>query len=313
MTLHRFGVIQKIANFAIFSTITTSYPMKRILLLLSICIITLSVSAARYRVGQSVATVWDADNPSVELGRMNPGNTFTSQEVEDSKVYLEFKGKRGYIAAYLCEEIPESTAVTTPDAEPYIENTIPQGSSANQNINFDSDIIFNYLCFFWFFAGVIMAFFLFFDREKCLNYFNRTAGAKVANMISLKCFRPFGFIFFMGLGLKFNNIWFGLSLACIYEAILLAFRAKHFNSWRASIVEALYLLLWSGGAIIIVSGAIIMMLLGSQSSPNRGKKPVDKCCYNCRFGSRNNGSTCDCRYHGIEVDMNSCCNHFTSD
>lgn len=300
----------------LFVTFAKSPGMKKITLLLLCTVFTLTLQAARYRVNHVQGTIWDANSPTKELGRVSPGFTFTSDEVKGSKIYLEYKGKRGFIAKYSCIEIsgqPTSqTGGTETNAAQDIAEVGPTPESYRSfDDSFDPKILFNALCGLWFFTGLVMAFYLFFDRERCVAYFNKKANAKIAEPISWKNLRPLGFLFFMGIGMQLNGEFGGFISGCIYETILLCFRARHFHSWKAAIIEALYLLLWSGGAVVIVSVAIIAVLFGTQKSQKSNSGTVDECCSNCTYGSRNNDSTCTCRYHNIETSMNSSCNNFS--
>lgn len=288
--------------------------MKRVSFLFLTFLLTLTLQAARYRVNNATAQIWDADNPGVELARKEPGFTFSADEVIGNNIYFNYNGKRGFIKRYLCSEIPEAPNPANTDIEAENVPAPANGSadSSNSVNSFALRPLFNGLAGIWFFGGLVMAFFLFFDRQHCTDRFNQWAGAKVAKFISWKNLRPLGFLFFFSIGNELANEAVGLAIACVYEFILLAFRASHYRSWRAAIIEALYLFLWSGGAIIIVSIAILFLLFAHQPSPSKGKRKIDECCSNCAYGSRNNDSTCECRYHGITVNMNSRCNRFTT-
>lgn len=284
-----------------------------------ITLVAVASQAARYRVNSNTtADIYDAENPGVELARKGPGFTFTAEEVVGTKIYFNYNGKRGYIKKYLCTEIPDAPVPSHSASESVAAETSTSTATAGtaiepgqMSVTSVARAIFNVLCFVWFIAGIVMAIFLLIDRQHCIDRFNRWAGADVAKLISWKNFRPVFFLFFIGLGVNLGHEALGVALACVYELILLACRAHHFQSWRAAIIEALYLVLWTGGVIINISFAIILMIFAAQPAPNKWNSKVDECCDNCYHSSRNNGSTCRCHYHNMDVSLNSRCNKFS--
>ena len=64
----------------------------------------------KYRVTANYVVIYDAEQPTEELGRMNRGNRFEVIGKTGNRLVLNYKGKKGLIAPYHCEPVPHVVA-----------------------------------------------------------------------------------------------------------------------------------------------------------------------------------------------------------
>ena len=88
------------------------YRMKRFFCTLFTAMVVLasalSITAGeKYRVTANYVVIYDAEQPSVSIGRMNRGERFEVIDKTESRLVFNYKGKKGIIAPYQCEPAPE--------------------------------------------------------------------------------------------------------------------------------------------------------------------------------------------------------------
>ena len=92
------------------------------------------------------------------------------------------------------------------------------------------------------FAGLGTGIWYLFGRGSCEEFFDDLAGHYVAGGNWFRFLRPMGLFMVIAFwGNLTGNLWVGVAGGGAYEAVILAFRAHRYGSFRAAAVEALFL------------------------------------------------------------------------
>ena len=312
------------------------YRMKRIFCTLFTAIVVLAsalciTAGEKYRVTANYVVIYDAEQPAVSIGRMNRGERFEVIEKTDKRLVFNHKGKKGIIAPYQCEPVPEPVAaVQTQESTPqasiaqdaevqqapknyfkWIDTFLNAIRSDNSNAKLPDEMA--YFLAFLMLLGLIMGAWAVFGKTSCNRFFNNLARYPVTQCSKLAHFRPIIPFILGGCAFKLtNNVAIAFAVVGIYEFILISRRASALRSTRAAVVEALYIASYAMGALLFCYVLIIFLFLASGgtasgSGSDDNKKKSDACCFNCSLW---NDSTHRCgRYGNITSSGDSCSGH----
>ncbi|MBS7376347.1 MAG: hypothetical protein KIG52_10455 [Muribaculaceae bacterium] len=289
----------------------------------------------KYRVTANYAVIYDAEQPVEELGRMNRGERFEVIGKNGNRLILNYKGKKGLIAPYHCEPMPEpapaaqnvstqphesaSPATTaTQDADEqqkpknyfkWLDTFLNAIRSDNSATEMPREVA--YILAFFMFLGLIIGAWAVFGKASCDRFINNLAQYPVTRCSKLTHFRPIIPLLLGGMaGNLTNNIVIAFAVAGIYEFIIISRRASALGSIRAALVEAFYIFSYAIGALFFCYILIIFFFLASGgttsgSGSDSGKKKSDRCCNNCSLW---NSSTHRCGRYGHVTNQSECCN-----
>lgn len=135
------------------------------------------------------------------------------------------------------------------------------------------------------FLSLFMGLWTLFGTRSFNNFFDSVAGAYISCPSKATYFRPL--IIIAGSSAVYyitQNYQIALTVAAIYEIILLLKRSKKLGGLRAAIVEAFYLLFYGMGTILLCWMYIIKVFLasGGASSGSSGKN-VNHVCRRCMY------------------------------
>ena len=314
------------------------YRMKRFFCTLFTAMVVLasalSITAGeKYRVTANYVVIYDAEQPSVSIGRMNRGERFEVIDKTESRLVFNYKGKKGIIAPYQCEPAPEpAPAVQTQESIPqapiaqdadaqqapknyfkWIDTFLNAIRSDNSNAKLPDEMA--YILAFLMFLGLIIGAWAVFGKTSCNRFINNLAQYPVTRCSKLAHFRPIIPLLLGGMAANLtNNVIIVFAVVGIYEFILISRRASALGSTRAAIVEAFYIASYAMGALFFCYVLIIFLFLasggtasGSGSGSDDNKKKSDRCCFNCSLW---NDSTHRCgRYGHVTHQSESCSGH----
>lgn len=321
--------------------------MKRIFLLFVLVIICVSgaISGTRYRVMDERLSVYGDPDRFNRLGYMYRGDEFEATGMDGTLLIFEYNGRKAYTASYCCKEIEETApseykaispvkkkagteSVQAETASPVAESSSEEaageknmevnnhpaciaGTSNSHKGNSEVPEWVAGILAMIMFMGVIVGFWTIFGHGSCESFFDRLADAYISSGSVWRRFRPLLVMVIGGITYNFTlSISAAFVVAVIYEAIVIAVRAKRWRSLRAAIVEAVYLLLAGIGAVAFCVLLLFFAFLASGGSGKSGNASSSaggtgssrsRSCSNCRHINWN----LKCPYHEYP-NANSC-------
>lgn len=161
------------------------------------------------------------------------------------------------------------------------------------------------------FLGMIVGLWTLFGTRSCDNFFDKLAGRKITWCSKATHFRPLIIVFGSCMvGYVTQNINITLTVAAIYEAILLIVRSKKLGGLRPAIVEALYLFFYGMGTLMFCWMYLIFLFLGvgSVSTGSKGRD-LNRRCGRCAYYVHDI-PTDRCAFSRESVNPNDCCESF---
>ena len=317
--------------------------------LLSWLVVVSALAQRKWVVSDQDLTVWDSPNYLNKLGMVHRGYEITEIGLDGDMIRFEFEGQTAYVATYCCklkEQKAEkaSEAVKSVEAKEVKKNG---GESVRQNItetvqeenagvedvcdrteetevthpdkraenNSFSSVVFNSLSSFmgpWFFLCLLLVVLFAFFHVDVPGIFDKMAGMDVAD-IGAKCFRPLIAFTICGVAYYYSSDWdIALGALLVYEVILLILRTKQLDSFRAAVVEMLYLTMVASVFVLIIIPMLFFMSGGSSGSKRKSGNDDDTVLINDEYGrivrARRTGGTTFKGDDGHEYEKDGCGN-----
>lgn len=292
----------------------------------------------KFRVSDAYVTVYQEPERINALGRMNRGEEFEAIGNDGSMLIFMYKGKKAYVASYCCKEIEaipaETTKPATPNAElqkveveqeylpaedaststsqkqKYAAQSVGTASRNNtlQDITEWQKGLLGILVM----LGLVAGIWSLFGMKSFDNFFNQLAQRHITSCSKLMHWRP-AIPFFAGafIGGLTHNVTLAIAIVAIYELCVIMHRSKKLRSFRAAVVEAVYLGSAAMGTVLFFYMFIIFAFLaaggsGGSSSDDEKKKRMNafghRACYNCSYWEHGR-----CRRHDTVVRDDDCC------
>lgn len=291
-----------------------------------------------FRVSDTYVTVFEEPERINALSRMTQGEEFEAIGRDGSMLIFMYKGKKAYVASYCCKEIEKNPAETTKQAPPgaelqkvevaredspaedasasgsqtqeYITRSVGTASRNNslQGIAEWQKGLLGILVM----LGLVAGIWSLFGMKSFDNFFNRLAQRHITSCSKLMHWRPvIPFVVGALIGYLTNNVTLAVAAVAIYELCVIMLRTKKLGSFRAAVVEAVYLCTSAMGTLLFFYIFIIFAFLaaggsGGSSSGDDDKKRKNafghRACYNCTYWDHGR-----CRRHNTVVGDGDCC------
>lgn len=323
------------------------------ILLFSIILLnfTPNVFAEKFRVADEYVTVYAEEERITKLGRVYSGEVYEAEGTEGTMYVFKFKGRKAYVATYCCkieeddeavasavERVSQSHTATSeqPSQRSVSERTSESGVSAEvsmkndevtpsnettehkQNNISDTHIpdwmsgIIGLIVL----LGLAAGLWSLFSPMSFSNFFNSLAGRNITWCSKATYFRPLILVFGAAIiSILTQNTIITLVVAEVYEIILLSVRAKKLGGLRPAISEALYLVFYGIGSLLLCWIHLLKFILaaGASSGGSSGSngKDVNRCCGRCAYYCNDIPSD-RCLFHsGRTVHPSDSCETFT--
>lgn len=171
---------------------------------------------------------------------------FEAVDYDGNMIVIDYNGRRGMVASWCCRELPDAPDASASQASPAVVEQAPaphrHGGHRWRSGGFALPQWAASLLALFMLFGVVVGFWQVFGPDSCHRFFDRIAGDYVTDCSTLAKFRPAILFFGTGAVAYFTgSVPVALGVGLAYEIILVIFRAKALESFRAAAAEALYI------------------------------------------------------------------------